>query len=153
MFGLGETLASFARYRQQVEGRLDNRALPDGKLVETSDFGTNPGNLLMRRFVPDKLGPQAPLVVVLHGGTQSAASYDAGAGWIQLAMLANFAVLLPEQRRINNPNLCFNWFLPEDTRPDQGEVASIKQMVDRMTWIMVSSRNRSLSLACPPTAP
>ncbi len=132
MFGLGDTLANFARYRQQFEGGSGTALPADGKLVEIPDFGTNPGNLILRRFVPDDLPARAPLVVVLHGCTQTAASYDAGAGWMQLAMLAGFAVLLPEQQRANNPNRCFNWFLPEDTRRDQGEVASIKQMVDRM---------------------
>jgi feruloyl esterase len=86
----------------------------------------------MRSFVPDLLPPSAPLVVVLHGCTQTAASYDRGAGWSTLARQFGFAVLFPQQQRSNNPNLCFNWFLPEDTQRDRGELLSIRQMVDRM---------------------
>jgi poly(hydroxyalkanoate) depolymerase family esterase len=70
------------------------------------------------------------LVVVLHGCTQSASAYDGGSGWSQLAAEHGFFVLYPEQRRENNSNLCFNWFLPDDTRRDSGEALSIWQMID-----------------------
>jgi poly(hydroxyalkanoate) depolymerase family esterase len=134
MPGFGETLSDFARFRKQFEtaGRPMGGLSPDSDLTELTDFGPNPGDLLMQTFVPDGLPPLAPLVVVLHGCTQTAASYDHGAGWTHMAAQFGFAVLLPEQQRANNPNLCFNWFLPEDTRRDHGEVASIKQMIDRM---------------------
>jgi feruloyl esterase len=67
-------------------------------------------------------------VVVLHGCTQSAQDYAAGAGWLQLADAYGFAVLAPEQSQGNNANRCFNWFLPQDSDRDQGEAASIRQM-------------------------
>lgn len=92
----------------------------------------NPGELDARMFVPDGLAPNAPLVVVLHGCTQSAADYDAGSGWSQLAARAGFALLYPQQTRRNNPSLCFNWFQPRDTRRGAGEVASIQAMVEAM---------------------
>jgi poly(hydroxyalkanoate) depolymerase family esterase len=46
-----------------------------------------------------------------------------------LADRFGFAVLYPEQQRPNNPNLCFNWFMPADTRRGGGEVESIRAMV------------------------
>ena len=92
----------------------------------------NPGGLDARMFVPDGLAPGAPLVVVLHGCTQSAADYDAGSGWSQLAARHGFALLYPEQTRRNNPNLCFNWFQPRDTTRGTGEVASIHAMTEAM---------------------
>src|SRR5262249_5372300 len=36
----------------------------------------------------------------------------------------------PQQQPSNNPNNCFSWFLPADSRRDQGEALSIRQMVD-----------------------
>jgi poly(hydroxyalkanoate) depolymerase family esterase len=69
---------------------------------------------------------------VLHGCTQTAASYDHGTGWSRLADQHGFAVLYPEQQRANNPNLCFNWFVPDDIRRDSGEALSIAQMVRGM---------------------
>ena len=76
--------------------------------------------------------PAAPaLVVVLHGCTQSAASYDLGAGWSTLAERYGFVLLLPEQTQANNPKTCFNWFLPGDTARDRGEALSIRQMIEK----------------------
>ncbi len=64
----------------------------------------------MYSFVPEDLPAKAPLVVVLHGCTQTAAGYDVGAGWSTLAERYGFALLMPEQQRTNNANVCFSWF-------------------------------------------
>src|SRR5438128_1320129 len=101
-------------------------------LVETTGFGSNPGNLRMFSFAPHNLQPAPGLVVVLHGCGQTAASYDLGAGWSTLANHYGFALLMPEQQPANNANGCFNWFNPEDTARDSGEACSIRQMIARM---------------------
>ena len=85
----------------------------------------------MFTYVPKKLESSPALVVVLHGCTQSAASYDLGAGWSTLAERYGFVLLLPEQTVSNNPKTCFNWFLPDDTARDRGEVLSIRQMIEK----------------------
>lgn len=102
------------------------------RLDELSGFGSNPGALDGWFFVPGDAPARLPLVVVLHGCTQDAAGYDHHSGWSRLAEEAGFALVFAQQRRGNNPNLCFNWFLPGDTRRDAGEVASIRQMIDAM---------------------
>jgi poly(3-hydroxybutyrate) depolymerase len=82
-------------------------------LSKLEAFGSNPGQLDAWTFVPELRGDKAsPLVVVLHGCTQTASDYNRGSGWSELAEAYGFAVLLPEQRRSNNANLCFNWFEP-----------------------------------------
>lgn len=93
------------------------------------NFGRNPGNLRALMHVPVGLPAGAPLVVVLHGCTQTAGAYDRGSGWSTLADRFGFAILYPEQQRGNNPNLCFNWFSPSDTRRGVGEAESIREMV------------------------
>jgi len=100
-----------------------------GRLRPIEAFGSNPGNLRCHAYVPANLAERAPLVVVLHGCTQSAGGYDHGSGWSQMADRHGFALLFPEQQRQNNPNLCFNWFSPEDSRRDCGEALSIRQMI------------------------
>lgn len=100
-----------------------------GRLEPFSSFGSNPGGLGAKIYVPDSYSRGAPLIVVLHGCTQSADSYDLGAGWSNAADEHGFALLFPEQRRANNANLCFNWFLDEDAGRDRGEALSIRQMV------------------------
>jgi len=101
-------------------------------LDETINFGSNPGALRMFTYLPPQVPAECALVVVLHACTQSAASYDLGAGWSTLANRFGFALLLPEQQRSNNPNGCFNWFQSGDIERGRGEALSIRQMVEKM---------------------
>jgi poly(hydroxyalkanoate) depolymerase family esterase len=100
--------------------------------TEVTGFGSNPGNLRMFKVVPAGLPANAPLVVALHGCSQSASSYDVESGWQKFAELWHFALLLPQQQSANNSSTCFNWFENGDITRGQGEALSIKQMVDRM---------------------
>lgn len=102
---------------------------PD-RLSDVTGFGSNPGALRARVYIPENVPENRALVVVLHGCTQSAAAYDHGSGWSQLADREGFAVLFPEQQRANNANLCFNWFVPGDISRDSGEALSIRQMIE-----------------------
>ncbi|CAM3028667.1 PHB depolymerase family esterase [Saccharomonospora xinjiangensis] len=99
-------------------------------VVEVPYFGTNPGNLRMFQYVPDGLAEGRPVVVALHGCTQNATGYGSAAGWIELADMWRFSVVLPEQRSTNNANNCFNWFASSDTTRGKGEVASVISMLD-----------------------
>jgi poly(hydroxyalkanoate) depolymerase family esterase len=100
-----------------------------GGLRELTGFGANPGNLRMFVHAPQRLPPRAPLVVALHGCSQSAEEYDVGTGWSSLADRFGFAVVYPQQQPANNPKNCFSWFLPGDTARDHGEARSIREMV------------------------
>lgn len=128
MRNLSNTIKRLATMRNATDLHW-NASGPD-RLTDLSDFGSNPGNLRARFYVPEALADNAPLVVVLHGCTQSAGGYDLGSGWSQMADRFGFALLFPEQQRANNPNLCFNWFSPEDIARGSGEALSIRQMVD-----------------------
>jgi len=86
----------------------------------------------MFTYLPSDISADCALMVVLHGCTQNAASYDRGAGWSTLAERFGFALLLPEQQRTNNPNGCFNWFQTGDIERGHGEALSIRQMVAKM---------------------
>ncbi len=77
-------------------------------LVQVQSFGSNPGALAMYEYIPSGLPSGSPLVVVLHGCTQSASSM-VEAGWNTLADQYHFAVLYPQQQSANNPVECFNW--------------------------------------------
>jgi len=101
-------------------------------LTSVSSFGTNPGNLLMYYYAPSSPKSPAPLVVALHGCTQSANEYADRTEWHVLANKYGFYVVFPQQQSSNNQNKCFNWFEPEDIARGQGEALSIKQMVDYM---------------------
>lgn len=103
------------------------------RLSQLEGFGSNPGHLKALHYQPENASAEnLPLVVVLHGCTQTAASYDQGSGWSGLASDYGFAVLFPEQQRENNPTSCFNWFQTEDIRRGGGEALSIAQMIVAM---------------------
>lgn len=127
---LSDTIARLSAYRTQLGAGTGVDA--PGRLGTLPDFGSNPGALLARTHVPHELPAGAPLVVVLHGCTQTASGYDLGTGWSALADRDGFAVLFPEQQRANNANLCFNWFEPGDTARGKGEALSISQMIEAM---------------------
>ncbi|KAB0680096.1 extracellular catalytic domain type 1 short-chain-length polyhydroxyalkanoate depolymerase [Aureimonas leprariae] len=124
----------------KLRGPLPSAAID--RLQDFTNFGANPGALAARTYLPANLPPSAPLVVVLHGCTQTAIDYDHGSGWSRVADLGGFALLFPEQRRKNNPNLCFNWFVPGDIRRDAGEAASIRQMIAAMIERHLIDRER-----------
>lgn len=111
-----------------------HRGGASSRLIETTGFGSNPGDLRMFSYQPDdqRARQKSALVVVLHGCTQTAAGYDTGAGWSTLAERYGFALLMPQQKTSNNANGCFNWFSPEDIVRDGGEAFSIRQMIARM---------------------
>lgn len=98
-------------------------------LTMLKTFGTDPGSLSANTYIPENFPNQGPLVVVLHGCTQSAESYNLGSGWSTLADKCGVALLFPEQRRANNAFGGFNWFKPGDSRRGGGEPLSIRQMI------------------------
>jgi poly(hydroxyalkanoate) depolymerase family esterase len=141
MRDFGKAMARIQDLRRKFEGLLEiarnkvGRAAkgagqPTGRLHEVTAFGANPGSLRMFVYVPKALPRLAPLVVALHGCSQSAEEYDQGAGWSSLADRFGFAVLCPQQQPANNPKNCFSWFLPGDITRDQGEALSIRQMIE-----------------------
>jgi poly(hydroxyalkanoate) depolymerase family esterase len=165
MFDLGKAIGSLAKW-EKLRALGDAVKAPSGSAfttLETHALEANPGNLRMLTYMPSEMADDRALVVVLHGCGQTAAGYNHGAGWSTLAERYGFALLLPEQQRSNNPNGCFNWFEPGDTRRGGGEAASIQAMVEKMvrengidprrvfiTGLSAGGAMTSVMLACYP---
>jgi poly(hydroxyalkanoate) depolymerase family esterase len=105
-------------------------AQPVTALELVSNFGKNPGELLMYLHRPSIVRDGLPLVVALHGCTQTAADFDDETGLLALAEETPFLLLLPEQREENMSRRCFRWYDTNDNQLGLGESASILEMVD-----------------------
>lgn len=92
----------------------------------------NPGNLNAYYYSPINASENMPLVVVLHGCTQTAKELAELSDWNKLADEYGFYLLYPEQKILNNTSRCFNWFLSSDNEKNKGENASIKAMINEM---------------------
>jgi len=112
------------------------------RLRELTGFGANPGNLRMFAYAPEHLPSNAPLVIALHGCTQTADEYDHGTGWSSLADNLGFAVVYPQQQPVNNPKNCFSWFLQGDIVRGHGEALSIREMVEHAIATLAIDRRK-----------
>ena len=155
---LSDTIARLRALRSQPAGQGHHGV---DRLSNLGDFGSNPGALQARTYLPRNLNAGAPLVVVLHGCTQTAAAYDHGSGWSHLADRHGFALLFAEQQRSNNANLCFNWFVEDDIKRDSGEALSIRQRrtstvrqpsLHKLTSFAATASSRSPRPAYGPTS-
>jgi poly(hydroxyalkanoate) depolymerase family esterase len=70
-----------------------------------------------------------PLVVMLHGCTQTAVDFANGTAMNQLAEQHGFILLYPQQTSSANHKRCWNWFLPANQQRGCGEPARIVGMV------------------------
>ncbi|CAO3441140.1 extracellular catalytic domain type 1 short-chain-length polyhydroxyalkanoate depolymerase [Azospirillum endophyticum] len=126
--GLGETLRGLAaRLRPMgLHGtgapRPAAEPLPDGASFVTESFSGASGTRAYKLYVPANRGDgPRPLVVMLHGCTQSPDDFAAGTRMNAFAERHGVFVAYPEQPASANAQRCWNWFKPEDQRRSQGE--------------------------------
>ena len=96
-----------------------------GQFVERSYTG-RAGTRAYKLYIPrGYTGLAAPLVVMLHGCTQSPDDLAAGSRMNLLADEATFLVAYPAQASRANQSKCWNWFQAADQQRDGGEPSLI----------------------------
>ena len=126
----GSALKSLNPVRFEALGGLGRAAsstpVQDGARFEERDFVGEAGHLGYKLYVPSRYaGQPLPLVVMLHGCTQSPDDFAAGTRMNDLAEEHLFLVAYPAQSKAANASKCWNWFNAADQQRGRGEPALI----------------------------
>ena len=102
--------------------------VPDGASFIDHTYSGPAGTLGYKLYTPstyDAAGAPVPLLVMLHGCTQSPDDFAAGTRMNELAEELGFLVIYPGQSQRANAQKCWNWFQPADQQRGSGEAALI----------------------------
>jgi poly(hydroxyalkanoate) depolymerase family esterase len=102
---------------------------PGGEQFEQHSFTCAAGTRQYKLFIPKgHPGRPLPLLVMLHGCTQSPDDFARGTRMNQLAEEEGYYVVYPAQSARDNPTKCWNWFRPADQCRGRGEPAIIAEL-------------------------
>jgi poly(hydroxyalkanoate) depolymerase family esterase len=95
----------------------------------TGSYANQAGARPYKLYIPTSYAEQRlPLVVMLHGCTQTPDDFANGTRMNALAEERQCFVLYPQQTHAANRSRCWNWFKRSDQRRDQGEPAILAGM-------------------------
>jgi poly(hydroxyalkanoate) depolymerase family esterase len=101
------------------------------------------GTRRYKLFIPSAYrGQPLPLVVMLHGCTQTPDDFATGTRMNMLAEERECFIVYPSQPQTANMSKCWNWFKASDQRRDQGEPAIIAGLVRELLLTYGLDRER-----------
>jgi poly(hydroxyalkanoate) depolymerase family esterase len=120
---------AFHELLEQMKQRSPEHAparMPNGAQFVAATFSSEAGSRTYKLYIPSRYrGEPVPLVVMLHGCTQSPDDFAAGTRMNELAEEHVFLVAYPAQPASANTQKCWNWFNPDNQRRDRGEPAIV----------------------------
>jgi poly(hydroxyalkanoate) depolymerase family esterase len=102
--------------------------VPSGGTFLVRSYSNHAGSRPYKLYVPSSYradGAALPLIVMLHGCTQSPDDFAAGTRMNVVAEEQSCLVAYPGQIQAANPSKCWNWFNTSDQLRDQGEPSLI----------------------------
>ncbi len=122
-------LNNTGRHCVKIEGRLPDQTrdvVPDGGQFLKGSYTNQAGTRTYKLYIPSGYRAQAlPLVVMLHGCTQTPDDFAAGTRMNGLAEEHPCFVVYPAQASAANGSKCWNWFKATDQHRGQGEPSII----------------------------
>jgi poly(hydroxyalkanoate) depolymerase family esterase len=109
--------------------------VPDGARFIDGSYSNPAGSRAYRLFIPSRYhGQPLPLIVMLHGCTQSPDDFAAGTRMNFSAEAQSCFVVYPAQRSEANQAKCWNWYRTTDQQRGKGEpslIAGITRQIMR----------------------
>jgi poly(hydroxyalkanoate) depolymerase family esterase len=100
--------------------------VPAGGTFIEACYANAAGSRAYKLYIPGGYeGQKLPLIVMLHGGTQTADDFAGGTRMNVYGEDENCLVVYPVQPPQANLSKCWNWFRPEDQCRDRGEPSLI----------------------------
>lgn len=135
---LAETVRKISAGGMPARGPLARAPVPvaDGAQFLSLSYAGPQGSRSYRLYVPAaRPATPMPLVVMLHGCTQSPEDFATGTGMNALAEEFGCLIAYPAQPSGANAQKCWNWFRPEDQERGRGEpalIAGLTQDIQRL---------------------
>jgi poly(hydroxyalkanoate) depolymerase family esterase len=107
-------------------GKLASVSVPEGGRFVERSYTNSAGTRSYKLYIPSSYTGQAvPLIVMLHGCTQSPDDFATGTRMNELSEEHTFLVAYPAQASNANLQKCWNWFQAADQQRGRGEPSLI----------------------------
>ncbi|TMG89393.1 MAG: PHB depolymerase family esterase, partial [Betaproteobacteria bacterium] len=144
----GPLISARSPDRGAIEGTFGGSPFPGSITEERTQFSEHKytgsaGTRRYKLFIPSAYrGQPLPLIVMLHGCTQTPDDFATGTRMNMLAEERACFVVYPAQTQSANVSKCWNWFQASNQRRDQGEPAIIAGLVRELLLTYDLDRER-----------